>query len=214
MVADPLGKAGSHPDVRELLAVSLSENFRKAGIPATPSREQLEVLQQRTFLDRQHPNRRIGGVVAITSCLAVLRSGAKLPSGARLDDHLILFEALRPATTSGWEVVGVTGKGLGDPPLLPFVGALMVTRNGLSCGAYVSDPRVATQRVEFADGTIVEDGVENRSLHLFIPFSSPAAWARDAVVRLLDSSGAEVVAQQVYMKPEAPPGISPRRKSP
>lgn len=211
MTADPLGKTGPHPDLLDLMATHFSESFVQAGRNITIARGDLELLQQRTFFDQPHPNPRIGSRAIVSSCLAVLHPPSQAASNPALGTHLLLFQALQPEGTQSWSIVGSTIKGLGDPPLQPFVGAILVSRLGLACGAFVSNLLVARQQVELADGTVAEDTVAARSLYHFVPFHSPAAWAREAVVRLFDTSGVEIVSQQVYVRPNPPPGISPRR---
>jgi hypothetical protein len=193
---DQLGKVGPHPDLATLLGSGSAEPI--LGMAVNPDR--VEVLQQRTFLDLPHPNARKRGRIAISSGLAIVHQGDH--------DILGLFEVGRAEGESRWGMMGAVTRQVSRPLREPFamVGSV-IPRTGLNVGGIPGDAEVAALRIELADGTTVEDAVSDRGFLLLALFRSPAAWAHDAVVRLLDSTGKEVASQSTYVKPELPPGM-------
>lgn len=194
MNTDSQGTIGPHPDLSLVAADALSMPERDFMV----SPAQLSHLQQRTFYDLSHP--RSGGRVAVSTCLVMVQHGQQ--------NILALVEAAREAPDGRWFSIGTTTKPL-DNPQQPFVAVgSVLPKTGLNVGVYATDPQVRTLRIELADGTVAEDTASNSSLHVFVPFRSAAAWSADAIVRLLDPSGNELVSQRTYVNPSPPPGLT------
>jgi len=198
MSAASPGAAGPHPDLTALIAASLNALGR--GATATPA--QVTVLQRRTFAELPHPHPRVGGRIALASCLALLHGTAQ--------ETLVLFEAMRPTGAEDWGPGGNLTTMAVDARRCPFtaVGSI-IPRTGLNVGVLIAAPDVAAVRIELADGTSVEDTPCRRSIQVVALFRSPAAWAGDATVRVLDSAGKELATQRLAMSPGGPPGLTP-----
>lgn len=192
------GASGPHPDLAARIAASVADI---AGGRCGP--DQVDVLQQRTLFDRPHPRRDRIGRLAISSCLAVVRGAGR---GA---DTLVLAEAGRADGEEEWRLMGYVSRGIGGPGPTrePVAAALSVMPGaGLNFGAVIADPHIATLRIDLADGTTIEDAIIDGSTLALAPFDSPAAWAEDATVRLLDRQGKELLSQAVSVNPAPPPG--------
>lgn len=199
MTAVSPGTAGPHPDLTALIVASLNAMGQGAAVGPT----QLVVLQQRTFADLPHPHPRVGGRTALASCLALLHGAAQ--------DTLVLFEAMRPTGADAWGPGGnLTTMAVGVPQRRPCtaVGSV-IPRTGLNVGVLIAADDVAAVRIELADGTSVEDTPSRRSIQVVALFRSPAAWAADAIVRVLDSAGQELATQRLAVAPGRPPGPTP-----
>lgn len=204
MSVDLLGKSGPHPDLSGLVI----SHFMRTSVNLSVRREQLEVLQQRTFFDLPHPNPQLrkSNRTSISSCLAILH----LPAPG--DDLLVLCAAAQEQAQAEWLIVGSTVQEMGNPPLKPYVAVgHIMPKTALVFGLFVVNPQVAALRVELADGTIAEDSVSNKTLHLLVPFRTNAAIAREALVRVLDQGGKEIVAQRAHVQQSPPPGVTPRQ---
>lgn len=155
--------------------------------------------QRRTFAELPHPHPLVGGRIALASCLALLHGTAQ--------ETLVLFEAMRPTGAADWGPGGNLTTMAVDARRRPFtaVGSI-IPRTGLNVGVLIAAPDVAAVRIELADGTSVEDTPSRRSIQVVALFRSPAAWAGDATVRVLDSAGKELATQRLAMSPGGRPG--------
>ena len=196
MTTNENGAFGPHPDLRDLIVSDFNHYQSGSDVPITLSEDQIDVLQQRTFVD--HPAIQINEAEAM--CASFVQLHDVPPASSR---GVLLHWASRPRGSIEWQTASYTAKSFPETERpLPFEEVTLAgPAFGIACGVQVVEAGVdiTRLRLELSDGTILEDTSASGNLLLFAPqqakWSQPEGWSDEhaPLVRLLDSESNDVL---------------------
>lgn len=195
MVNDPIGKNTTHPDVLDLLLATLNEGTLSPTFRGL-RREEIRLLQQRTFYDQADVVALAGDAphtISLSNCLAIVTL-----SDAQV---LLLSEFSKRSDAGEWRWEGSKPSLIGSPPVVPYKGASLLDKRGYSIDLFVTHPDIAMLRMTLADGRTLEDTATNDCLLLYVPFPSPASWSGPALQQLFGWDGREIAREPVSLIP-------------
>lgn len=187
------GKTGNHPDIRSLVSGSLNDMSERVGSESRWLSADIKVLRQRT-IDRYHASS-ISRIVdiALTSQLCQFSEDPLNSASGQILAQYQAIAMLDPDSPQRWQPFSFSTLALEEMGSKPYLGFATNMDFFAAMTCVVSNPDIAAVRVEFADGRIAEDQLENNTLGVLVTHDSPPTWPSAAVVRFLDAAGREIV---------------------